>query len=103
MDAKLLGRIMIVALVALMIIVTVLERDQQDKTWIDRDVKPAAIEKVDPLHDALVRCTRIGEAGPHDPDCRHVWARSRERFLGTRPTQTQSELSVWAPSVDEVH
>jgi len=101
MDAKLLARIMVVALVALMIIATALERDQQDKTRIDSDAKPAATEKADPLHDELVRCTRIGEAGPHDPDCRHVWARNRERFLGAPPTETHSESSVWAPLVDE--
>ena len=47
----------------------------------------AADIAADPLRAELIRCQRLGEAGPRDPACLSAWAESRERFLarGARP------------------
>ena len=43
----------------------------------------------DPLRTELIRCQRLGDAGPRDAACLRAWAENRERFLapGARPKE----------------
>jgi len=45
--------------------------------------------QADPLRTELIRCQRLGEAGPRDAACLRAWAENRERFLapGARPKE----------------
>jgi len=91
MDGKMLARLGAIVFVALAVTATVIDVIRKETRPIDQSVGPAILPATDPLHDELIRCQLIGEAGAHDAACLRAWAENRRRFLapGTRP---QAEL-----------
>ncbi len=87
MDGKTLARLGAVVFVALAITATGIDVTRKETRPIDRSVEPVIAPATDPLHDELIRCQLIGEAGSHDATCLRAWAENRRRFLapGARP------------------
>ncbi|HEY0263084.1 MAG TPA: putative entry exclusion protein TrbK-alt [Granulicella sp.] len=87
MDGKTLARLGAVVFVALVITATVIDVTRNETRPIDRSVAPVITPFTDPLHDELIRCQLIGEAGARDAACLRAWAENRRRFLapGARP------------------
>lgn len=103
MDGKLLARIGAIAFVAIAITATAIELAREE----ERDAKPSAAPAVagatDPYRAELIRCQRLGEAGPRDAACLRAWAESRERFLapGARPMARLPEAPEAPPPPPE--
>ncbi|RVO59192.1 putative entry exclusion protein TrbK-alt [Sinorhizobium meliloti] len=87
MDGKLLARIGAIAFVAIAITATAIELTREEKDDARPSAAPAVAAAADPHRAELIRCQRLGEAGPRDAACLRAWAESRERFLalGGRP------------------
>lgn len=93
MDGKILARIGVVIFVALALTATAIEMNRKDDR-IDIPAMPdRPVATPDPLAAELLRCSRIGEAGPRDPACLKVWAQNRRRFLG-RPALSSPPASA---------
>ena len=100
MDGKVLARIGAIVFIAIAITATAIEMNRKEEpaeTWSSG--RPTATPS-DPLRDELLRCQALGEAGPHDPDCRRTWAENRQRFLapGARPAERRPD----APQLRQV-
>jgi len=93
MDGKAFARIGAVIFVAVAITATAIEATRKNEAPAIAVAEHAASASSDPLRDELIRCQRLGEAGPSDATCLRVWAESRERFLahGARPAALQPE------------
>jgi conjugative transfer region protein TrbK len=101
MDGKMLARLAAVVFVAFAIIATVIEMTRKETALTEASVTSAVMPVGDPLHDELIRCQLLGEAGAHDDACLRAWAENRRRFLmpDARPEAKLPELS--APSKPE--
>ena len=89
MGGKMLARLGAVVFVAVAVTATAIEltrKEDEPAGWSAGRVENA---QVDPLRTELIRCQRLGEAGPRDAACLRAWADNRERFLapGTRPKE----------------
>lgn len=93
MDGTTLARIGAVMFVAVAITATAIELTRRNDAPAISIAEHAVSPSSDPLRDELIRCQRLGEAGPRDADCLRAWAESRERFLahGARPAALQPE------------
>ncbi|RWH82188.1 MAG: conjugal transfer protein TrbK [Mesorhizobium sp.] len=89
MDGKVLARIGAIVFVAVAITATAIEMNRKEEPAENGSSGRPTAAPADPLRDELLRCQALGEAGPHDPDCRRAWAENRQRFLapGARPTE----------------
>ena len=87
MDGKLFARIGAIVFVAVAVTATAIEMTRKEEEPASPFAGPAVAAAADPLRAELIRCQRLGEAGPRDPACLSAWAESRERFLarGARP------------------
>jgi conjugative transfer region protein TrbK len=104
MDGKMLARLGAVVFVAFAIIATVIDVTRKEATPIEVSVPPVVAPSSDPLHDELIRCQLLGEAGAHDDACLRAWAENRRRFLApdARPEARLPEPSeLIAPSKPE--
>jgi len=89
MDGKMLARLGAVVFVAVAVTATVIElirKEDEPAGWSAGRVENS---QVDPLRTELIRCQRLGEAGPRDATCLRAWAENRERFLtpGAHPME----------------
>ena len=89
MDGKMLARLGAVVFVTVAITATAIEMNRKEEV---REAWPAGRTtqaQGDPLHDELIRCQTLGEAGPRDPACLRAWAENRNRFLApsARPVE----------------
>ena len=82
MDGKMLARLGAIVFVAFVITVTAIE-------WSRKEGSPPASEPVlilqpksDPLREGQRRCQELGQKAADDAKCLHVWAKTRDRFLG---------------------
>jgi len=87
MDGKTLARVGAIVFVAVAITATAIEMTRKEEEPGATFARAAVAAATDPLRAELIRCQRLGEAGPRDPACLTAWAESRERFLapGARP------------------
>lgn len=87
MDGTLLARIGAIAFVAIALTATAIELTRQEDGDARPSAAPAVAAAADPHRAELIRCQRLGEAGPRDAACLRAWAESRERFLapGAQP------------------
>ncbi len=99
MDGKLLARIGAIAFVAIAITATAIELTREEQGNARPSAVPAVAAAADPHRAELIRCQRLGEAGPRDAACLRAWAESRERFLalGARPTARSPEAPEAPP------
>ena len=89
MDGKMLARLGAVVFVAVAVTATAIEltrKEDEPARWSAGRVENS---QTDPLGAELIRCQRLGEAGPRDAACLRAWAENRERFLapGARPME----------------
>jgi conjugative transfer region protein TrbK len=98
MDGKTLARIAAVAFVAIAITATIIDTTRKNPAPVDTDTTIAVPPAGEPLHDELIRCQLLGEAGAHDAACLRVWAENRRRFLapGAHPN---AKLPDRSPSI----
>ncbi|MGK6313621.1 putative entry exclusion protein TrbK-alt [Neorhizobium sp. DT-125] len=89
MDGKVLARIGAIVFVAVAITAAAIEMNRKEGPAENWSSGQPTVAPSDPLRDELLRCQALGEAGPHDPDCRRAWAENRQRFLapGARPAE----------------
>ncbi len=89
MDGKTLARLGAIVFVAVAITATAIELTRKEPEPTPRSPSNPSSASADPLRDELIRCARLGEAGPRDPACLRAWAENRERFLapGSRPAE----------------
>ncbi len=76
-----------IVFVAVAITATAIEMTRKEEEPAAPFAGAAVAAATDPLRAELIRCQRLGEAGPRDPACLSGWAANRERFLapGARP------------------
>jgi conjugative transfer region protein TrbK len=93
MNGKMFARLGAVVFVAVAVTATAVEMNRKPEPPLYRSVGEADTALPDPLRDELIRCARIGEAGPRDPACLRAWAENRNRFLapGARPADRLPE------------
>ena len=103
MDGKLLARIGAIAFVAIAITATAIELTREEEGDARPSAAPAVAPATDPHRAELIRCQRLGEAGPRDAACLRAWAESRERFLapGARPMVRLPEAAEAPPPPPE--
>ena len=103
MDGKLLARIGAIAFVAIAITATAIELTREEEGDARPSAAPAVAAAADPHRAELIRCQRLGEAGPRDAACLRAWAESRERFLapGARPMARLPETAESLPPPPE--
>ncbi len=95
MDAKMLARLGAIVFAAAAITATAIELTRKEQEPSVSGLHRVQGAPVDPLRAELIRCARIGEAGPRDPGCLRAWAENRERFVapGSRPAERLPESS----------
>lgn len=110
MDGKMLARLGAAVIAAVAVTATAIElsrKEDEPAGWSARRVENL---QADPLRTELIRCQRLGEAGPRDAACLRAWAENRERFLapGARPMERLPDAATapWpqsdpAPQQDE--
>ena len=94
MDGKILARIGAVIFIAVAFVATAIGMNSKDKQPDAPATRSRPAAPQDPLAAELLRCSRIGEAGPRDPSCLKAWAESRRRFLGRRVPATPPAAAV---------
>lgn len=99
MDGKMLARVGAVVFVAVAITATAIEltrKEEKPASWSGGQVESSP---ADPLRAELIRCQRLGEAGPRDAACLRAWAENRERFLApsARPMERLPDPADMAP------
>lgn len=89
MDARMLARLGAIAFVALAITVSVIELSRKD---VPSDLPSASLHQPyrDPLREGQRRCQQLGLKAAEDSQCLHVWAETRDRFLGRAPDTSRS-------------
>ena len=102
MDGKMLARLGAVVFVAVAITATAIELTRKEEEPATPLAAPA-VAAADPHRAELLRCQRLGEAGPRDPACLRAWAENRERFLtpGARPMEPLPEAAEAPPPPPE--
>ncbi len=102
MDGKMLARLGAVVFVAVAITATAIELTRKEEEPATPLAAPA-VAVADPHRAELLRCQRLGEAGPRDPACLRAWAENRERFLapGARPMARVPEAAEGPPPPPE--
>lgn len=96
MDGKMLARLGAIVFVAVAITATVIEIGRDDEVEpASSSSSPPQAQVSDPLESELLRCQRLGEAGPRDASCLRAWAESRRRFLapGTTPPRPDGRVN----------
>ena len=81
MNRTLLARIGAGAFIAFMLVTTVIVMTQDEEAPVIR-TSPSSSPVADPLRAELRRCRDLGEAGFNDAECRILWMKNRDRFLG---------------------
>ena len=84
MDGKMLARIGAITFVAVALTVTAIELTRKDDAPTSSPM-PQHRPATNPLRDAQRRCQQLGQASANDTECLHVWAETRDRFLGKTP------------------
>ena len=84
MDGKMLARIGAITFVAVALTVTAIELTRKDDAPTSSPM-PQHRPATNPLRDAQRRCQQLGQAAANDTECLHVWAETRDRFLGHAP------------------
>ncbi len=84
MDGKMLARIGAIMFVAVAITATAIELTRKDDAPASSPM-PQLHPATDPLRLAQRRCQQLGQAAANDTECLHVWAETRDRFLGKTP------------------
>ena len=84
MDGKMLARIGAITFVAVALTVTAIELTRKDDAPTSSPM-PQHRPATNPLRDAQRRCQQLGQAAANDTECLHVWAETRDRFLGRTP------------------
>ncbi|REF66752.1 putative entry exclusion protein TrbK-alt [Paracoccus versutus] len=85
MEGKVLARIAAIVFVAVAITATVIEMTREDVSTAPAPSAPSLQPPTDPLREGQRRCQRLGEAAANDAECLHIWAETRDRFLGRTP------------------
>ncbi|WP_134726890.1 putative entry exclusion protein TrbK-alt [Paracoccus luteus] len=85
MEGKVLARIAAIVFVAVAITATVIEMTREDVSTAPAPSAPSLQPPTDPLREGQHRCQRLGEAAANDAECLHIWAETRDRFLGRTP------------------
>ena len=91
MDGKMLARIGAITFVAVALTVTAIELTRKDDAPTSSPM-PQHRPATNPLRDAQRRCQQLGQAAANDTECLHVWAETRDRFLGRAPAQSAPGL-----------
>jgi len=84
MEGKVLARIAAIVFIAVAITATVIEMTREDVS-VAAHSAPSLQLPADPLREGQRRCQQMGEAAASDVDCLHIWAETRDRFLGRTP------------------
>ena len=84
MDGKMLARIGANTFVAVALTETAIELTRKDDAPTSSPM-PQHRPATNPLRDAQRRCQQLGQAAANDTECLHVWAETRDRFLGKTP------------------
>ncbi len=84
MEGKTLARIGAIIFVAFAITATVIQMTRKDEPERAAPA-PALAPAINPLRAEQRRCQQMGEAAASDRECLHVWAETRDRFLGRAP------------------
>ncbi len=103
MDGKMLARLGAGVFVAFAIVMTVIDMTRKEAPP-EASLPSIVAPNNDPLHDELIHCQLLGEAGAHDDACLRAWAENRRRFLapGARPEAKLPEPGeLIAPSKPE--
>jgi conjugative transfer region protein TrbK len=89
MDEKMLARLGAIVFGAVAVTATAIELTRKEDAPAGWSARRVEILQADPLRTDLIRCQRLGEAGPRDAACLRAWAENRERFLapGARPME----------------
>ena len=89
MDGKMLARLGAVVFVAIAVTATAIELTRKEDEPAGWSAGRVENSQADPLRTELIRCQRLGEAGPRDAACLRAWAENRERFLapGAQPKE----------------
>ena len=90
MDSKMLARLGAIVFVAVAITATVIEVTRKEEAPASSPVRILKTD-TDPLRDGRRRCQRLGQKAADDADCLHVWAETRDRFLGRTPAPASPE------------
>ena len=85
MEGKVLARIAAIVFVAVAITASVIEMTREDVSTAPAPSAPSLQPPTDPLREGQHRCQRLGEAAANDAECLHIWAETRDRFLGRTP------------------
>jgi len=94
MDGMMAARLGAVVFIAVAITAAVVELRRKDERPQPTPPRPAQVNVESPLQSELLRCQRLGEAGPRDPACLRAWAENRRRFLtpGATTVTTDQDL-----------
>ncbi len=92
MDAKMLARLAAVIFVAIAITATVIELTRKDEPSTSPPGRTVQPER-DPLREGQRRCQQLGQKAAEDAECLHVWAATRDRFLGRTPPPASPSTS----------
>ena len=84
MDGKMLACIGAITFVAVALTVNAIELTRKDDAPTSSPM-PQHRPATNPLRDAQRRCQQLGQAAANDTECLHVWAETRDRFLGKTP------------------
>lgn len=94
MDARMLARLGAVVFIAVALTATAIEMTRKEEAPAGPPTGSVAEPARDPLRDGQRRCQRLGEAAASDPDCLAIWAETRDRFLGVRPSAPSPTIAV---------
>ncbi|RWI72182.1 putative entry exclusion protein TrbK-alt [Mesorhizobium sp.] len=92
MGGKMLTRLGAVIFVAVAITATLIELTRKDEAPAsppDRIVLPGH----NPLREGQRRCQQLGQKAAGDSECLRIWAETRDRFLGRKPTLASPSAS----------
>ncbi|MDF3856466.1 putative entry exclusion protein TrbK-alt [Paracoccus pantotrophus] len=93
MGGKAMARLVAILFLAIVMTVTLIRMERTG------DLPPlpgqqSQSQPEDPLREGQRRCQRLGEAAADDADCLHIWAETRDRFLGRSPSPEPSRPAV---------
>jgi conjugative transfer region protein TrbK len=90
MDGKTLARVGAIIFVSVAITATAIEMSRKEERPAVRPT-PVLEEVEDPLREGQRRCQQMGEAAARDSECLHIWAETRDRFLGSRTVPRRAD------------
>ena len=82
MDGKLLARLGAIVFVAFALTATAIEMARRDDEPSSPSLPRERTSPNDPLRAGQRRCQGLGDAAAREGECLHIWAKTRERFLG---------------------